>query len=71
MSDDDNELPIYFSRCFQSEDGDRVLRHLRAITVLRVLGPNSSDSLLRYVEGQRQLVKYIDTLIRRGRGSQP
>lgn len=59
------ELARAFAGCFRGSHGLRVLRHLRALTLNRVLGPESPDSLLRYVEGQRQLVVYICTLVER------
>ena len=56
-----------FARCFREPDGERVLRHLRAVTVERALGPTSPEAHLRHLEGQRQLVAYILALIERGR----
>lgn len=64
----DQELARTFARCFCGEDGLKALRHLRAITLDRVLGPNSSDSLLRHLEGKRQLFSYILSLVERGHG---
>ncbi|PCJ59377.1 MAG: hypothetical protein COA65_06345 [Rhodospirillaceae bacterium] len=48
--------------------GRAVLRHLMARTHHRHLGPNASDAALRYLEGQRQLVAYLATMIERGGG---
>ncbi len=61
----DADLERAFACCFRGSHGARVLRHLRALTVERVLGPESPDTLLRYVEGQRQLVAYICALVER------
>lgn len=61
----DAELARAFAGCFRGSHGSRVIRHLRALTLERVLGPESPDNLLRYVEGQRQLVAYICTLVER------
>ena len=61
----DAELARAFASCFRGSDGSRVLKHLKALTLERVLGPESPDTLLRYVEGQRQLVAYICTLVER------
>jgi len=55
-----------YVRTFRSEAGCQVMRHLRAITVDRVIGPDASDALLRHLEGQRQLVNYIANLAERG-----
>lgn len=64
----DAELARAFASCFRGSHGLRVLRHLRALTLERVLGPESPDTLLRYVEGQRRLVAYICTLVERANG---
>lgn len=64
----DTELAQAFSSCFRGSHGSRVLRHLRTLTLGRVLGPESPDTLLRYVEGQRQLVAYICALVERANG---
>ena len=61
----DSELARAFGSCFRGSHGSRVLRHLRALTLDRALGPESPDTLLRYVEGQRQLVAYICALVER------
>lgn len=65
----DAELADVFGRCFRGPDGARALRHLRGLTLERALGPDCSDALLRYVEGQRQLVTYIHSLVQRSNGS--
>ena len=62
----DSDLLDAYVRTFRSESGCRVMRHLRAITSERVLGPDASDALLRHLEGQRQLVSYISVLAERG-----
>ena len=61
-----------FARCFGTEDGQRVLGHLRALTLERALGPDAPESMLRHLEGQRQLVLTVQSLIARGRaGPEP
>ena len=57
-----------YARFLRTENGRRIMRHLRAITVERVLGPNASEATLRHLEGQRQLVNYIGILAERGSG---
>lgn len=64
----DQDLALAFARCFKSRDGQRVWRHLRGLTVDRVLGPDVSDAALRYLEGQRQLIHHIARLVDRGAG---
>ena len=60
------DLNRTFTRCFRSPDGQRVLAHLRKMTLERALGPAAPDTLLRHLEGQRQLVAHIENLIARG-----
>ncbi len=70
INDDTGQNPdiaATYARCFTGDDGQAVLRHLRSLTIERTLGPGSSDSLLRHVEGQRQLVARIHALIENGR----
>ena len=62
----DNEMARAFRRCFASVDGDRVLSHLRDLTVNSALPPTATDAMLRHVEGQRNLVRYIGRMIERG-----
>ncbi len=63
----DKGLALATARCFRGRDGEKVLAYLRAITLERALGPGASDTLLRHLEGQRQLVAYINLLVERGR----
>lgn len=65
----DRSITIAFARCFDSRDGDRVLQHLRRLTLERTLGPGAPDALLRHLEGQRQLVAYILALVSEGANS--
>lgn len=61
------ELLRAYARCFGTVDGDRVIAHLRAITLERVVGPDVSEAFLRHLEGQRYLVAFVCSLIKRGR----
>ena len=63
----DKSLAFAAARCFRGSDGEKVLSYLRAITLERALGPGASDTLLRHLEGQRQLVAHITLLVERGR----
>ncbi len=65
------ELSRLAARCFRGAEGERFLDHLRAITIERVLGPDAPEPLLRHLEGQRQLVAYLTTLIERGKDGSP
>lgn len=65
--EDDKALALAAARCFRGADGDKVLAYLRAITLERALGPGAPDTLLRHLEGQRQLVAHIARLVTRGR----
>ncbi len=67
----ERELALAFARCFRGAEGTRVLDHLRARTVNRVLGPDAPDTYLRHLEGQRQMVAAIVALVDRGRDGGP
>ena len=67
LPDPDRELRLAYARCFGGPDGEKVLKHLRAITLERALGPSATADMLRHIEGQRQLVSYIAALAQRGR----
>ena len=56
-----------FARALSGDAGRVVLGHLRQMTIERTLGPNASDSELRWAEAQRALVHQIETLVLRGR----
>ena len=61
-----DDLPGIAARCFRGADGRQLLTYLRAITVERTLGPGADTAALRHLEGQRQLVQHLTTLIDRG-----
>lgn len=61
------ELAKAAASCFAGPHGRRLLQYLRAITVERALGPGVDDTHLRHLEGQRQLVHHLSTLIERGK----
>lgn len=68
VGDDDRlKLACAVARLFAGADGEVVLAHLTGLTVQRCLGPEASDAALRALEGQRQLVLHLLSLIRRGR----
>lgn len=71
MSENESEntsgdLCAAFARCFRGSDGERVLAHLRRITIERRMAPDCSEAELRHLEGQRHLAAYIKTLVERG-----
>ncbi len=61
------EIEKKFARVFQTPDGRAVLEHLRKITIERVLGPNATDSELRWSEANRAFVRQIESMIARGK----
>ncbi|TCS61693.1 hypothetical protein EDD55_107102 [Varunaivibrio sulfuroxidans] len=63
-----DETAKAFARCLSTPDGEKVMAHLSAVTLDRALSPLAADSVLRHLEGQRQLVAHIKALMRRGRG---
>ena len=62
-----DSLPALAARCFRGRDGQALLAYLRRVTVERCLGPEAPEALLRHLEGQRQLVKYIESLVAEGK----
>ncbi|MEE1110955.1 MAG: hypothetical protein UIH99_01955 [Alphaproteobacteria bacterium] len=62
------DTEIAFARTFSGLYGEQVLSYLHHITTERVLGPNASESELRFLEAQRFLVRQIENMILRGRG---
>ncbi|GAB6052880.1 hypothetical protein JCM17960_17000 [Magnetospira thiophila] len=69
-SERQQDLALSCARCFGSRDGQRVLAHLRAVTIDRTLGPTVDSATLRHMEGQRHLVSYLMTLMKRGQEGQ-
>ena len=63
-----SEIAKSFARVFNSNDGDRVMKHLRSITFERCFGAEASEEILRFSEGQKALVAHIEALIKSGSG---
>ncbi len=61
------DAPRVFARLFSGDDGQKVLAYLRGMVNARVAGPDGSDALLRYQDGQRGLLQSIAGLIEQGR----
>jgi len=57
---------LLFARVFAGADGEKVLAHLRGLTIDRRPPPDIDDAVLRHLEGQRYLVAYIMALVARG-----
>ncbi len=66
-NEDIREIARAAARCFGTDDGRRLLAHLRATTIERACGPQMPDAALRDLEGQRRLVHRLTALIDRGR----
>ncbi len=56
-----------YARTFATASGTTVLKHLRKMTIERVLGPDATDAQLRSLEAQRALVHQIELMIKRGK----
>lgn len=61
------EMEQNYVRTFSTAAGAAVMKHLRRITIERVLGPNATDAELRGLEAQRALVHQIEAMIERGK----
>lgn len=64
------EIEKACARLFASDDGQKVLAYLQAVSFARAMGAESTEAQLRYMEGQRAMVAGILRLIDRGRMSQ-
>ena len=62
------DIELAYAKTFSGVSGQRVLAHMRKITIERVLGPNATESELRALESQRCFVHQIENLIQRGQG---
>ena len=56
---DEENLNALFYALFNTPGGAEVLKHLKALTLEAVAGPEISDQQLRHLEGQRYLVGLI------------
>ena len=63
---DGEDAAAAFARCFATADGQRVLAELRRVAFGRMFGPEASEAALRHAEGQKQLLAFILSCIRRG-----
>ena len=63
------DIESIYAKVFAGVSGELVIKHLRKITIERVLGPNANESELRFVEGQRALVHQIEQMIHRGKSN--
>lgn len=57
---------IAFARLFARPEAETVLRYLKQLTLERALGPDATDSELRFLEGQRALFKQMLSLMKQG-----
>ena len=63
-----SDIELAYAKTFAGNMGQRVLAHMRKITIERVLGPNATESELHSLESQRFFVHQIENLIQRGQG---
>ncbi len=63
---DTDQLALDAARCLGTPQGERLLGHLRRITVERRLAPDCPEAELRHREGQRHLRAHIEALMQRG-----
>lgn len=60
------DIEKQYACVFSSQNGKRVLSHLRSVTIERVFGPNASNEELRWWAAQCSLVHQIERLITKG-----
>lgn len=62
-------IAVAFTRCFATDAGRTVLRHLCSVTLERTVAPDAPESVLRHLEGQRFIVRYLQQLAEQGRAA--
>ena len=60
------DLRRAFARLLAYPESEIVFQHLHSITRNRVLGPDASAATLRYVEGQKAIVAYMERMAANG-----
>ena len=55
-----------FARVLNTPAGKELMAYLRSITMERVLGADASDAAVRFLEGQRFLVRQMENFTQRG-----
>jgi hypothetical protein len=65
----DEELAKTYASCFSTASGEVVLKHLRALTIETVHGPNADTNAVMHAEGQRYAIAMIQRYITKGRES--
>ena len=63
---DEENLNALFYALFNTSGGAHVLKHLKALTLEAVAGPEVTDQHLRHLEGQRYLVGLIQRRFNKG-----
>ena len=69
--ENDDDIARAAARCLAGAPGEILIRHLRAVTLERALGPDATDAQLRHLEGQRQLVRHLLALVEGGKSQCP
>lgn len=62
----EENLNTLFYKMFNTAGGSEILKHLKALTLEAVAGPEISDQHLRHLEGQRYLVGLIQRRVNKG-----
>ena len=57
---------VAFARLFARPEAKTVIQYLKRMTQERALGPDATDNELRFLEGQRALVKQMLSLMKQG-----
>ena len=62
----EENLNTLFYKMFNTPGGKEILKHLKALTLEAVAGPEISDQQLRHLEGQRYLVGLVQRRVNKG-----
>ena len=60
------DIEIHYARIFAGNSGQKVLEHLRSLTIERIVGPNITNDELRWCAAQNALVHQIENFIKKG-----
>ena len=64
-----DDLDILYGRCFKSEEGQKVLAHLRSITIERPTWAPGEDASYGYLRtGMAEIVRMIEKRVERSDG---
>jgi hypothetical protein len=62
-----DDWPQLYAAAFSTQAGEKVLQHLRQVTIERMTPPAIGEGELRELEGRRNLIRFIEQQVKTGR----